>query len=424
MKKQFNALSLTFLGLTLGLASGFTAFAATAHQLSAQASKQAAAGHHGQHKPAATKTSACEASDITCAKTVTSAFAPDGKLWRLWSGGQQMFYSISTDNGQHFGPAQKVDIGAEKISSRGENRPKLGFDDQGNVFISWAKPLKGKYTSDVRLTYSTDGGQHFSAPQTVNNDGLKIGHSFNEMLVAGDGTVTLSWLDGRERKQQKGYEGSALYMAEGKLTESGINLSNIKLADHTCVCCRIAMTNTANNEVAALWRHIYDDNIRDHALMTFSADNIPQQPMRASFDLWQLNGCPHQGPGLSINAQNRYHMVWFNNGSKGKGVFYAYSDDGGKSRSTPLSIGDFQAQASYANVVSFGKTVDLVWTQFNGLAYQLYHQRSQDNGQTFAAPKVISQSDADSDRPFLLKRAGRSYVSWQRPNNGHQVIAL
>ncbi|MFT4928353.1 MAG: hypothetical protein ACI8WB_004472 [Phenylobacterium sp.] len=412
------------LNKTLALALlGLTAFNGYADHSAHKGGQKA--GHKSAHKA---KSPACQASDILCAKTVTTAFAPDGKLWRLWSAQQQLFFSVSGDNGVHYTQPQRVTIDAEKISSRGENRPKLAFSGgthgSSNVYISWAKPLKGKYTSDIRFTYSTDGGLTFAAPQTVNNDGLHIGHSFNEMVVTEDGLVTLSWLDGRERKRTKNYKGSALYMAQGRLTPEGIHFNNVKLADNTCVCCRITMKPTADNKIAAMWRHIYGDNIRDHAMMTFSEKHIPAKPIRASFDQWQINGCPHQGPGLSISAQNRYHMVWFNNGSKGKGVFYAYSDDGGVSQSKPMSVGDFKNQAAHPNVISQGNTVDVVWTQFNGMAYQLYHQRSQDNGDSFTPAKVIAQSESDSDRPFLLKRAGRSYVSWQRPGLGHEVIAL
>ncbi|MCJ8272836.1 MAG: exo-alpha-sialidase, partial [Psychrosphaera sp.] len=170
---------------------------------------------HEKH-PHNEKTS-CAAVDVTCAKTVTSAFAPDGTLWRLWSGEQQMFYSVSGDKGKHFGEPVKVDIKPEKISSRGENRPKLGFDSQNNVYLSWAKPLEKRFTAEVRFTYSTDGGKHFAPPMTIHNDGLEIGHSFNEMLVSAAGEVTLTWLDGRERKKQADYIGSALYSARGKL---------------------------------------------------------------------------------------------------------------------------------------------------------------------------------------------------------------
>ena len=366
----------------------------------------------------------CEPEDITCAKTVTSAFDPQGKLWRIWSGGDHLFFSISKDNGQHFGSPVKVNIKPEKISARNENRPKLAFDDKNNVYISWAKPLKKQYTSEIRFTYSTDGGKHFAPAQTVNNDSFETGHSFNEMLVNGDGQVVLTWLDARESKNNPNYQGSALYAAQGKLTEKGFSFDNRKLADGTCVCCRIAMTHSANNKIAAMWRHIYDDNIRDHAILTFDQKNIPAQPFRASFDQWHINGCPHQGPGLSINEQNRYHMVWFNNGEKGKGIFYAYSDDSGKNKSIPLKIGDTEKQASYAHVISNDNIVEVVWIQFNGKTYQLYHQRSRDNGKTFGHPSMIGESAQDPDRPFLIKHERQNFVSWHRPDLGHQVISL
>ena len=308
-------------------------------------------------------------------------------------------------------------VSLSKLISRPKKSPQGGRIGQNSV-------LTVKTTAEGRFTYSTDGGKHFAEPITINNDGLEIGHSFNEMLVADAGEVTLTWLDGREGKKQADYVGSALYSARGKLGKSGFDFNNLKLADQTCVCCRIALTYTADNKIAAMWRHIFDDNIRDHAILTFDAKSSPVKPYRASFDEWQINGCPHQGPGLSINEQNRYHMVWFNNGIKGKGLFYAYSDHGGQKQSKPLSIGDYDARSSYAHVISNKNTVDVVWTQFDGKKYQLYHQRSVDNGDTFTKAAVIGESTADADRPFLIKHKGQHFVSWQRPNLGHQVIAL
>lgn len=376
------------------------------------------------HEKAKPTKKGCQPSDVICAKTVTSAFAPDGSLWRLWTAKQHLYYSVSKDDGRHFSKPQKVGLTPEKISSRGENRPKLGFDGKNNMYLSWAKPLSKRFTADVRFSYSTDGGKSFAPAVTVNNDGYEIGHSFNEMLVAEDGEVTLVWLDGRERKTDPKYHGSALYSAYGRIGDDGIEFSNTKLADQTCVCCRISMTYTADDKVAAMWRHIYDDNIRDHAITTFDDKNQQAIPYRASFDQWQINGCPHQGPGLSINKENRYHMVWFNNGTKGKGLFYAYSDDAGKSQSKPVSLGDFNKQSQYAHVVSTDKLVDVVWTQFEGDTYKLYHQRSTDNGENFSQAKVLADSKTDADRPFLIKRDGKHFVSWHRPDTGHKVIAL
>jgi len=116
--------------------------------------------------------------------------------------------------------------------------------------------------------------------------------------------------------------------------------------------------------------------------------------------------------------------VWFNMGDKGKGIFYAHSNDQGKTLSTPLALGDFSAQAAHPHVQHNGDSVDIVWSQFNGNHHQLMHQQSVNKGQTFTEARVIAQSTNGADRPFIINNAGVNYVSWQRPKQGHVFTAL
>ena len=382
--------------------------------------------HQAMMKAKSTK-GACPNFDIKCAKTVTSAFAPNGDLWRIWALEQKMFFQISKDNGQTFLSAQQVNIPLEKISARNENRPKIAFDKYEGVYLSWASPLEKKYTANVRFSYSNDYGKSFSKPVTVNNDNLLTGHSFNEMLVTENGDVNIVWLDSRLsyqlKKQGKKTNGSALYYAEANYREGITEFSNKQLANETCVCCRIAMDFNQQKELAIFWRHIYGDNIREFALLTVS-NNKQQVPIQVSYDHWKINGCPHQGGGISVDQQNRYHLVWFNQGDKGKGIFYASSTDQGKTLTEPLSIGDLNAQAAHPHVMQNNNVVDIVWTQFNGVEHQLWHQKSIDNGKTFKQAKQISQADSGSDRPFIIKKGKQNFVSWQRPKQGHWVKAL
>ncbi|MCO4797960.1 MAG: exo-alpha-sialidase [Colwelliaceae bacterium] len=375
-------------------------------------------------KPAAIK---CLNFDIKCAKTVTSAFSPNGDLWRLWALEQKMFFQISKDNGQTFSPSQQVNIPLEKISARNENRPKIAFDKYGGVYLSWASPLEKKYTANVRFSYSEDYGKSFSKPVTVNNDNLLTGHSFNEMQVNENGDVKIVWLDSRLsyqlKKQGKKANGSALYYAKANLREGIVEFKNEQLANETCVCCRIAMDVNKKEELAIFWRHIYGDNIREFALLTLD-NEMKRESIQISNDHWKIDGCPHQGGGISIDQENRYHLVWFNQGDKGKGIFYASSKDQGKTLTKPLSVGDFKAQAAHPHIMQNNNVVDIVWTQFNGIEHQLWHQQSIDNGKTFARAKEVSQASSGSDRPFIIKKGGQNYVSWQRPKQGHLVKAL
>jgi hypothetical protein len=371
----------------------------------------------------------CVGVNIICAKTVTSAFAPNGDLWRVWALHSSIYYQISTDEGKTFSANTRVAIDEEKISARNENRPKIAFDKYQGVYLSWATPKKKKYTADVRFSYSSDYGKIFTKPVTVNDDNLLTGHSFNEMLVTDEGDISIVWLDSRLshqlRIQGKKTNGSALYLGKANYRKNETRFSNEQLANNTCVCCRIAMDYNNHGELAIFWRHIYGDNIREFALLTLAqGEKVQSTPYQISYDHWKINGCPHQGGAISINENNRYHMVWFNQGDKGKGIFYASSNDQGKSLTKPMSVGLQSAQAAHPHMNSNGNNIDIVWTQFTGTEHEVWHQHSNNNGKSFTQAVMLAKALNGSDRPFIIKKGKVSYVSWHRPKQGHLVQAL
>ena len=371
----------------------------------------------------------CEGIKLTCAKTVTSAFAPNGDLWRLWAIDSSIYFQVSTDEGDTFSSTSRIAINKEKISARNENRPKIAFDKYQGVYLSWATPKEKRHTADVRFSYSSDYGKTFTQPVTVNNDNLLTGHSFNEMLVTDEGDISIVWLDSRHsyqlRLEGKKTNGSALYLGKANYRKGEKNFSNTQLANNTCVCCRIAMNYNNYGELAIFWRHIYGDNIREFALLTLAQKERKQQtPYQISYDRWKINGCPHQGGAISINDNNRYHLVWFNQGSVGKGIFYASSDDQGKSLTKPISVGMQSAQAAHPHMNTNGNRIDIVWTQFTGAEHELWHQNSNENGKSFTPAVLLAKSLNGADRPFIITKNKVSYVSWQRPKQGHLVQAL
>ncbi len=111
-------------------------------------------------------------------------------------------------------------------------------------------------------------------------------------------------------------------------------------------------------------------------------------------------------------------MVWFNLGDKGKGIFYAKSQDKGKTLTKPLAIGQFKKQAAHPHILKNEHVVDIVWTEFDGKQHQLWHQRSVDHGDSFMPAQILASSTQGSDRPFIIKDNKDNYVSWQRPKQG------
>lgn len=376
--------------------------------------------HQGQKSAKQAKTS-CQKIAVICGKTVTSAFAPNGDLWRVWSQQDNIYYQTSSDNGKNFGIAKAVVIPKEKISARNENRPKIAFDSKKGVYLSWATPREKKYTADIRYSYSSDYGKTFSTPITVNDDGLLTGHSFNEMVVNDENEVSIVWLDGRLKQRKDANNGSAIFIASGNMTKTTTQFVNQEVVNGTCVCCRLAVDYNEQGKLAILWRHIYGDNIREFAITTLGEQSKPYQ---VSHDHWKINGCPHQGGALSIAKDNRYHMVWYNQGDKGKGIFYGYSDDAGKSLSLPLAVGKQAAQAAHPHMSEQNGVIDIVWTQFTGTEHQLWHQQSTDKGVTFGVAKVLATSTKGSDRPFIIQGENKSFVSWHRFQQGHWLSQL
>ena len=379
---------------------------------------------HSQHQSkqvvSQTKTD-CTKIDVNCASTITSAFAPNGDFWRVWSQQDKIYYQISSDNGLQFEKANVVNIPVEKISARNENRPKIAFDANQGVYLSWATPREKKYTADIRFSYSSDYGKTFSQPITVNDDGLLTGHSFNEMLVNDKNEVSIVWLDGRLKQRADAGNGSAIFIAKANMSIPTSQFVNNEVINGTCVCCRLAIDVNQNDNLAILWRHIYGDNIREFAITTLGEQNELYQ---VSYDHWKINGCPHQGGAISIDENNRYHLVWYNQGDKGKGVFYAYSDNAGKSLSSPLAIGEQSAQAAHPHLSEHKGRVDIVWTQFTGTEHQLWHQQSRNNGLSFDQAKVLATSTNGADRPFIIQGNDKTLVSWHRFQQGHWISSL
>lgn len=387
-----------------------------------------AAQHHMPKETSTINSNACPAQQASCAKTMTSAFAPNGELWRVWAAKGSMYYQVSSDLGKTFAPTQHILLSQENIAARNENRPKIAFDQHNGVYLSWARSGEKRFTGDIRFSYSADGGKQFTPAITINNDNLITGHSFNEMRVSPDGDVTLVWLDSRyrylQRQQGKDVNGSELYLAKGS-PRKNIPFSNEAIARGTCVCCRIAMTEDINGHLAVFWRHIFGDNIREFALLTLDKSRPAlAQVKQISQDHWYIEGCPHQGGAISIDSENRYHLIWYNQGDKGKGIFYANSIDAGVTLSTPIAIGNNQQQAAHPHLLKTDDIIDIVWLEFTGEKYQLWHQQSHNNGKSFSKPQIIAYAKNSADRPFIINHLGKRLVSWQRSGEGHWISAL
>jgi hypothetical protein len=341
----------------------------------------------------------------------SAAFDSHGRLYVVDAADGHVRLRHSDDGGRTLSAPIEVNATAERIYAEGENRPKLAFGPHDEIYVSWSQPRAAPWSGFVRFARSLDRGEHFSEPLTVHHDRAEITHRFDALAVDGKGRVVIAWIDKRDLiaadATNKPYLGAALYYSWSE--DGGASfVPERKLVDQSCECCRIALARTPDGEVAALFRSIYGDNIRDHAYAVLRTDGRTSRVERATFSDWQIAGCPHHGPGLAIGNDGVRHAVWYD-AKNAPTIHYGQLDPGQKPKHevTIATTG-----ASHADVAVHDHTVWVAWNQVSDTGYALMLRRSIDNGAHFDAAREIARSSGAVGSPQLLEKSGRAFVAW------------
>ena len=381
---------------------------------------------HGAAIPAACANPDTLAS-LKCAKAPSAVFDRNGRLWLAWAFGGHVYVNFSNDKGKIYSVPVVVNNTPEPIAARGENRPKIQVDEKGRVFISWTRKLPKRFSGHIRFSRSVNGGKNFSNPVTVNDHHEITSHRFESMAINSSGEIFIAWLDKRDllaaKKLGKPYNGAAVYYTYSDNHGESFH-PNIKMADSSCQCCRTAIAMDRDGLPVILWRHIFGKNTRDHALVKLEQKNKVGEVKRASFDNWQVDGCPHHGPSISVSDEGVYHLAWFNNAPKRHGLFYAYTLDQGKTFSASVSFGDYKAGAGHPQVMTLGNKVYLLWKEFDGKLSRLMSMQSSDKGRTWSKPKMRLTIKASSDHPLLISDGEQVYAAWHRRGEDYRLLPL
>lgn len=357
---------------------------------------------------------------------ISAAVDTSGTIWVVSreGAGDAAFLALqsSTDNGRSWSSPRQ--LATEAITASGESRPKIAFGRQGEMFIAYTMPIAKPHVGDIRFLRSTDGGRTFSTPMTVHAHREVTIHSFESMIVDGQGRIYIAWVDGRDADAAKArgerYAGSAIYYAVSE--DGGARFKgDYKVADHSCECCRIGLALNRQGNPVALWRHIFAPNIRDHAMAELSPNGSAGPLRRASFDDWRIDACPHQGPTHAYGADGVRHQVWFN-GKEGKGggvQYAAFAADG--PLQAPVTLGN--AQAAQADIVVRERQVAMVWKQFDGAATAVLARLSDDGGATWRE-QALGSAAGESGKPYLVTAPGGVLLAWRTEKEGLRVTPV
>jgi hypothetical protein len=351
----------------------------------------------------------------------SAAFDSHGRLWVVDAANGHVRLRHSDDDGRSLSTPVAVNAEPERIYAEGENRPKLAFGPHDEIYVSWSQPRAKPWTGFVRFARSLDGGAHFSTPITVHHDRAEITHRFDALAVDGNGRIVVAWIDKRDllaaEAAKKPYLGAAVYYSwsdDGGATF----VPEHKLVDQSCECCRIALATTPQGDVAAFFRSIYGDNIRDHGYAVLTTQGKAATATRATFSDWHIAGCPHHGPGLAIGADGTRHAVWYE-AKTPPTIWYGQLDPGHAPHHRQAIA---TAGASHAAVAVHGHDVWVVWNQVSASGYALALRHSTDNGAHFGPARDIAHSTVAVGSPQLLQKNGHVFVAWNTAD-GFRLIA-
>jgi hypothetical protein len=371
---------------------------------------------------------------------ISVAFDTQGSLWQVFEKNGLIFVNSSRDLGKTFSNAVQVTSTVQKIEAGGEARPKIAISPEGNIYLTWTEALKKPFAGYIWFSRSINGGKDFEKPIIVHADHAEITHRFDELNVAktGDakGKITVTWIDKRNliaaKLAGKLYEGAAIYYATS--SNQGASFApEQKLADNSCECCRIALTNKPDGTVVAMWRHVFEGSERDH-MMAEIPTQLNQAPVtkRATYGRWKIDGCPHHGAALATGGEGKdwwgYHMAWFDGGNDDSGkdasLFYARMDGEAWVSSPPKKFGNHKNQAGHPALFSMGENVWLVWREIESKNNKILGIFSDDGGRSWGAPKELATSAGKTDYPILLAKDNRAYLAWNTEKNGLILLGL
>ncbi len=345
----------------------------------------------------------------------SAVFDARGTLHVAFVKGDHVYVSHSSDLGQTFSPPTVVNSHLVILSVSGENRPCIAVAGD-HVYVAYTEALPGRFISRLMFARSIDGGESFQKPRQLNDDQVIAGHAFPAMALGADGALTVAWLDGRDRVDPNAPLGSSIYATRSN--DRGASFSpNQRWVQGVCQCCRLALALDDQQRPNLVWRHIFDGQIRDHAIGQLTADGNFHQD-RLTYDLWHIEGCPHQGPALALDSLGRRHVAWFTVRDGQSELRYARQEGA----STTSQLLDGQG-GMHPSLLIQDHHLLIAWIRGGEQGTQLFLQRSSDLGQTLGPAQILAQTPGLADHPQLLNLQSRIYVTWQT-QTGFQLLPL
>jgi hypothetical protein len=374
------------------------------------------------------------------------AGGPDGTVYLLWveKGAPQPARGHASNDDLYLArwapgataPEPAVRVNPEPGSAKASAvvRAQLEVGDDGTVHVLYPanarSPVNGKPVVDVRYARSLDGGRSFSQPLTLNspspNDLSASSHSdiaaaatFPALATAAGGRVLAFWLDSRHVAHAE--DPSDLYAAvtaDGGRTWSA---DRRLFGGQVCECCQPVAVQGAG-AVLLSSRHVDGAGHRDPIVSRVALDlQSVGAPARIGTRRWEIEGCPMKATALAA-AGERAYVAWYSHADEPAGVWFAISEDGGRSFDAGRPLHP-QAAVADAPVIAVGRAgrVAVAWHAKAGGERRIYVVQSLDMGKNFTAPVAVSAGEEPAGYPSIAAVGDQLLLAWQQGTAGYAM---
>ncbi|MES2374494.1 MAG: sialidase family protein [Bacteroidota bacterium] len=286
--------------------------------------------------------------------------------------------------------------------------PMLASDGSGGMVAHFLeKSEKGKYTYDVKLVTSGDGGKTWSTPKILNEDGKKAEHGFVSLVPYGN-SFFVAWLDGRnaamegEGGHSAGHHGQMTLRA-AIIDKSGTKISEWELDNRVCDCCQTTAAITTNGPVV-IYRDRSESEVRDISIVRF-VNGQWTEPKTIFADNWTIAGCPVNGPRVDARGNNMAVARFTSPDKKGQ-VSVVFSQDGGATFGAPIRVDEGETIGRVDIILLDDKTAMVSWMEGDAIKAAKIHA----DGTKEPCITIASSSQSRSSGFPQMTRSGNSIV--------------
>jgi hypothetical protein len=273
---------------------------------------------------------------VAGASNAYASLASEGQLVALAWGATRsvvtdVYLAVSRDGGRSFSPPRQLSDASSLAHLSGEQPPRVVLVPRRGASPAIVAVWTTKTPAGTRLMVvrSDDAGRTFTRPRVVVGSEAPGNRGWHSLAVTREGEVVVVWLDHRGLSADRRRSGAATQEHEhaGRATnsdgEARAQLSKLLVAvlgdeprthaitGGVCYCCKTSVAAGPDGALYAAWRHVYAGNLRDVAVAVSSdRGRTFSTPARVSEDGWAIDGCPENGPAVSVDGRRRAYVAW------------------------------------------------------------------------------------------------------------------